>query len=119
MNNKREALEYARDEALDSFDFLKVKNVMEHIQWEWVRLDWTAAEEFAVPSIYRIIREAYDLSQKAIDEMIKKEEDTASIGSGGFEIQLEYDGDSAFFFIDFVLESTEGFSDPIRLKGDK
>lgn len=79
-------------EILKNFDFKKVHEVMNHLNWVWC-----INEEYKVPSVKEL--------KKTAKELIKqiKKADVYVIATGGFEVRK----DKETITLQFVLESWE------------
>ena len=81
------------DYIIEHFDFEKVHDVMEFLNWDWLGV--------GVPSIHHLKVEAERLMLKLISENCR------TIGSGGFEALKRDNGDICLYF---VVEELEGFA---------
>jgi hypothetical protein len=61
---------------MDEFDFEKVHNVMEKLDWKWYHKD---TSEYIIPTLYTIKRTALYLLRELI-----KDSGTTSMSTGGF-----------------------------------
>ena len=64
-----------KEELIEEFDFQKVHNVMELLNWGW------AFSKHSVPTVGEMVV----LAMQLIDEMFEK--DTTSISTGGFSVE--------------------------------
>lgn len=81
-------------EVISTFDFIRVKQVMEYLNWNWAGFDGTPGEE-------ALIQKATDL----LEEVRNKPGEVC--GSGGFRASCKENGTLS---LKFVL--TESWSDP-------
>lgn len=83
---------------LDSFDFKRVHDVMEHLNWTWVNE--------GVPSETVLRTRAYELLVDAAYE-------ETTIATGGFKATWEEGSDDGipFILLEFILTDCEGFVD--------
>lgn len=77
---------------LKNFDFEKVHEVMNHLNWVWCDKD-----EYKVPSVKELKRTAKELIKKI------KKADVDCIATGGFEVRKDKDT----ITLQFVLESSD------------
>jgi hypothetical protein len=77
---------------LKDFDFKKVHEVMNHLNWVWCN-----NEEYKVPSVKDLKRTAKELIKQI------KKADVDEISTGGFEVRKDKDS----ITLQFVLESSE------------
>lgn len=80
---------------LNTFNFEKMRKVMEHLEWVWVE---GIGRPFGVPNIDDLRKTAKQLLEESFEER-------ESISSGGFS--AEYDGDN--FFLSFVVTDSDSF----------
>lgn len=77
---------------LKNFDFEKVHEVMNHLNWVWYN-----NEEYKVPSVKELKRTAKELIKEI------KKADVDCISTGGFEVRKDED----IITLQFVLESSD------------
>lgn len=77
---------------LKNFDFEKVHEVMNHLNWVWYN-----NEEYKVPSVKELKRVAKELIKQI------KKADVDCISTGGFEVRK----DKGAITLQFVLESSD------------
>ena len=77
---------------LKNFDFEKVHEVMNHLNWVWYN-----NEEYKVPSVKELKRTAKELIKQI------KKADVDCISTGGFEVRKNEDR----IILQFVLESSD------------
>ena len=82
------------ENALRNFDFLKVKNVMNYLNWTWV-------DNSRVPSIVEMVEKCTELYQTLLRERSNGYK-VFSIGTGGFIVSYR----KGVLDIDFVLENS-------------
>lgn len=87
------------NEVIDFFDFEKVHNVMEFLNWQW--------QGKGVPEIYELKETARNLIIESINKTLETLEDY-SIGTGGFEVYSYLDETNEIQCkLAFVLEYSE------------
>lgn len=79
---KKEKIDDVVAEVMDGFDFGKVHDVMEYLDWKW-----SIGTEMAVPSIWRITETARRLLTTAAAHL---GEEFFYTGTGGFSATVEY-----------------------------
>ena len=90
------------EQCIENFDFLKVRFVMEFLDWKWAFID-------AVPHISEMKDWIRQLSSSALKQMKENPKQKKSVyGSGGFEVVVTrtYEGcEPDNIEIKFILES--------------
>mgnify|MGYP003291736012 CR=1 FL=1 len=89
---------------MDEFDFDKVHNVMEFLDWKWVGGD---CERPYIPTVDRLRDWALDLLTRSAHERV-------DISSGGFRAVYQDDPDNPnnpYIALEFILTDEEGFSE--------
>lgn len=84
-------------EVVNNFDFEKVQDVMQYLNWTW------ADAEKGVPELYELKEKATDLLIDSYEELIKNKKQEFFIGSGGFEASAWKEDDNYFFNLKFIL----------------
>ena len=82
---------------MDGFDFAKVRDIMQSLDWKWA----IEHGEMAVPSMWRIMEQAKHL----LEDVAKGDEGTYKIMSTGGFMAIRYDDGT--LSLHFVLESCD------------
>lgn len=86
------------DDIMDNFDFTRVRECMELLNWKWVDPDDGG---FRVPKTSRIKNTVRRLMQEAMDSS----KANYSVGTGGFQVNKTTEEGKVFLSLSFVLTS--------------
>ena len=101
-SKEKQKLNEAFEEALATFDFTKVEQIMKVLDWEW------AFTKKGVPSIYEMITTCQELYNSVVEDLTAHQEETFAMAStGGFAIYV-YTSDPRVEVM-FILEEAVGF----------
>lgn len=89
------------DQLMDTFDFEKVKRVMDFLDWKWARYDG------GVPTIYALRVQARELITEVIEQL--KHYNKYAVSTGGFMAQGYRYGEDIVIELRFVVTETETF----------
>ena len=101
MNDKQVIYDIIETDIMDCFDFKKVKDIMDHMDWTWYGTE-------GVPQIWEIRQKARQLLRDAYHGLLS--EDTYpeyTTGTGGLVATAYRDSivDTVYFKLQFVLEA--------------
>ena len=94
MNYNRDKVEKILDSIMDNFDFKKVHEVMEFLNWKWAKIDGDG-----IPTVDDLRDEAARLLWDLVNS------NNEVIATGGFYVQKDFsDYDDPWISLKFVLE---------------
>ena len=104
---KKELKDKMIADIMDGFDFAKVHDIMQSLNWEWK----VGHDEMAVPAMWRIV----DRAKELLEDVMKYYEDGQFhfISCGGFIASLNDEGDLS---LQFILEEMTVYSDYYKEK---
>ena len=91
------------DDIMDNFDFAKVRECMELLNWKWVNHDDGG---FEVPKTSIIKKTARRLMQEAMDSS----KASYSVGTGGFQVDKTTEENKVYLSLSFVLTSWDNYA---------
>ena len=85
---------------LESFDYERVKSVMDHLNWAW-----SSEDGFKVPEMYDIRKQARKLLVECAQATLASNEGEYVIGTGGFRAEGKlYDDGFLWLRLAFIIE---------------
>lgn len=106
MNEKTELiLRKSIDNIIDYFDFSKVEKVMKFLDWEI----YVSKEEFVIPNIQQLIKEAKNRIFEAAEKAVEAGETIYSC-SGPFKAMVDFDKSKDEFNISLMFVVEEAFN---------
>lgn len=97
-----EGIEDEFREVLGRIDFVKIKNVMDYLDWTWV------STEGEVPGVYDMVKLCENLFDSCMKDIYMEENTFAVVESGGFRVAI-YPGEDVVVQVSFQLTSAETF----------
>lgn len=96
------------DGIIEDFDFDRVHDVMEYMDWEWYE-EGISSKKY-VPSIEKLKERATELLERAYNGYFEQgNSEQYSIQTGGFEAYYVYVDNEDCFELKFVLESVNNY----------